>query len=413
MATQGPRYPTSVNNVIAAPEDDDGWVNPTFVGADDANEAVITAATFDAGDTSKQMVTLGYGFTIPSGSTIDGITVEIMRRNSAGAASDFRVQLRNAAGSLIGTNKADTATDWPTAEALATYGGAADTWTASPTVAMVNDASFGVVLSVDADAANTDVQVRYVRITINYTAPTVEEHSGTLSVSGGGNTTLAARKAASLGLGILGGGSTVLTAGKQASLALSVTGGGQATIAGVHTGTLALSVSGGGSFTFTYDSDNVEVHSGTLSVSGGGSTSFAAQAGKALALAIAGGGSASVSARKGAALALAITGGGQPTVGVTIQRLASVAISGGGSMSAVVSTGRRAALAVSGGGVVGISAASSNGPEAILTVSGGGGVTIQGMKNARVTSSRRAVFGTYEQVWGDHPRRTWVPGRDN
>ena len=171
MATQGPLFPTAAVNNSVAPENTEAWVNPTNVGADDTSEAVITAATYDSPDISQQLVTSGYGFTIPTGSTIDGITVEIMRRNSVGAASDNRVQLRNESGTLVGTNKADTALDWPTTEALKTYGGGADTWTASPTVAMVNDPDFGVVLSVQADAANTDIQVDFIRVTITYTEP--------------------------------------------------------------------------------------------------------------------------------------------------------------------------------------------------------------------------------------------------
>lgn len=164
-------YPTTAVNESVAPENTDAWVNPTNVGADDANEATITAATFDSPDISQRLKTGGYGFSIPSGSSIDGITVEIMRRNSAGAASDNRVQLTDDAGTLVGDNKADTALDWPTAEALKSYGGATDTWSISPTVAMVNDPDFGVTLSVQADAANTDIQVDFIRITIHYTPP--------------------------------------------------------------------------------------------------------------------------------------------------------------------------------------------------------------------------------------------------
>lgn len=173
MATQGPLYPTAAVNNSAAPESAEPWVNPTNVGADDTSEAVITAATYDSPDISQQLVTSGYGFTIPTGSTIDGIVVEIMRRNSAGAASDNRVQLRNEAGTLVGDNKADTALDWPTTEALKTYGSSSDDWlpAGSWTPEQVNDPDFGLVLSVQADAANTDIQVDFIRITITYTPP--------------------------------------------------------------------------------------------------------------------------------------------------------------------------------------------------------------------------------------------------
>lgn len=177
MASQGPRYPgtaASLSNAGSS-EDKDAWVNPANVGADDGTESTITAATFDSPDISQLLVASNFGFAIPTGSTINGIVVEIDRRNSAGAASDNRVQLATGTtfADLVGTNKADTALDWPTATAVATYGGAADTWTAGLTVAQINAAGFAVFLSVQADAANTDVQVDYIRVTVHYTAPPV------------------------------------------------------------------------------------------------------------------------------------------------------------------------------------------------------------------------------------------------
>lgn len=173
MATQGPLFPTTAVNVSAAPENTDAWVSPTNVGADDGTTASITAASYDSPDISQRLHAAGFGFTIPAGSTIDGIVVEIERNNAAGAASDNRVQLLDAAGALVGDNKADTALDWPATLTVATYGGAADTWNATPTVAMVNDPDFGVSLSVQADAANTDIAVDFIRMTIHYTPPVV------------------------------------------------------------------------------------------------------------------------------------------------------------------------------------------------------------------------------------------------
>jgi len=173
VPTQGPSFPSTAVNNSVAPENTDAWVNPTNVFSDNATEAAITAASFDSPDISQQLVTSGYGFTIPVGSTIDGITVEVDRRSIiASSGVDNRVQLRDASGTLVGTNKA-TATVWPSSSTIATYGGAADTWTASPTVAMVNDPDFGVVLSAKANIANADIGVDYIRITVTYTEPAI------------------------------------------------------------------------------------------------------------------------------------------------------------------------------------------------------------------------------------------------
>ncbi len=174
MATQGPRFPGTVTSLSNAgsSESAEAWVNPTNVTADDGTEATITAATFDTPDISQLLVCSNFGFSIADGYTVDGITVEIERRDQAiGAASDNRVQLAKGTtfASLVGTNNADTALDWPTAVAVKTYGGAADLWGTTWTPAEVSASSFCVMLSVQADAANTDIFVDYVRITLTYT----------------------------------------------------------------------------------------------------------------------------------------------------------------------------------------------------------------------------------------------------
>lgn len=180
MATQGPFYPANAGVGfidVSTGENADAWVSPTNVGADDATEASITAATFDSPDVSRRLQCWAFGFTIPGGATIDGITVEIDRRSIiAGSGKDFRVQLSTSASTtassppFTGTNKADTSTTWPSSSTVATYGGASDTWSASPTDSMVNDTNFGVLFSGQALIANADIGCDFIRMTINYTA---------------------------------------------------------------------------------------------------------------------------------------------------------------------------------------------------------------------------------------------------
>ena len=176
MASQGPRYPGTGASLANAgtSESSDAWVTPGNVGADDGSEATITAATYDTPDISELLVASNFGFSIPAGSAINGIVVEIERRNSAGAASDNRVQLAigTAFVNLVGTNKADLPTDWPTTVGVATYGSATDSWSSGLRYDQVNSSGFAVFLSAQADAANTDIQVDYIRVTIHYTEPT-------------------------------------------------------------------------------------------------------------------------------------------------------------------------------------------------------------------------------------------------
>jgi len=168
MATQGPLFPSSFNTTSLAPENANDWLNTTNLSADDGSEAQITAATYDAGDISFRLFTRGFGFSVPVGATIDGVVVEIERRCFAGAAADNRVQLTDDTGALIGSNKA-TATAWPGTAGIATYGSSSDVWGATLTPTIVNDAQFGVVVSVAASANNTDIGIDFIRVTVHYT----------------------------------------------------------------------------------------------------------------------------------------------------------------------------------------------------------------------------------------------------
>jgi len=177
MASQGPNFPSTGATLANAgtSENAEAWVTPGNVVSDNGTETTITASTYDSPDISQLLVASNFGFTIPAGATIDGIIVEIDRRNSAGAASDNRVQLATGTtfATLVGNNKAAAATDWPTTTAVASYGASNDTWASGLTAAQINASGFAVFLSVQADAANTDIQVDYIRVTVHYTDPSV------------------------------------------------------------------------------------------------------------------------------------------------------------------------------------------------------------------------------------------------
>lgn len=175
MASQGPLYPGTAATLANAgtSENAEAWQTVGNIVSDNGSETSITAATFDSPDISQLIVASNFGFTIPLGATIDGIIVEVERRDQAiGSASDNRVQLATGTtfATLVGDNKAATTTDWPTAVGVATYGTSTDKWNAGLTASMINSSTFAVMLSVQADSANTDVFVDYIRVTVHYTA---------------------------------------------------------------------------------------------------------------------------------------------------------------------------------------------------------------------------------------------------
>lgn len=162
------KLPGSLTSSSSAPESAEAWVTPNNALTDNATYASITAASYDSPDISARLRADQFGFAIPGTATIDGIVVEIERRCGAGTARDFRVQLLDDAGALIGDNKA-SATSWPSTDTVASYGSSSDLWGASWTPTSINDTQFGMVLSVEATSANVDIFVDFFRITVHYT----------------------------------------------------------------------------------------------------------------------------------------------------------------------------------------------------------------------------------------------------
>jgi hypothetical protein len=158
-----------------------------------------------------------FGFSIPADATIVGIEGDIERRRSGGTtgqARDYSVRLVDDTGTLVGSDKAYTANNWPTTEGfvcdIACYGGPTDTWGTTLTPAQINDPDFGYAIQVNGAAAGADriAEVDNMELWIYYTTP-----SGALDRSGSGNhgsITGAGRVAGKVGQGMQFDGATSL-----------------------------------------------------------------------------------------------------------------------------------------------------------------------------------------------------------
>ena len=116
--------------------------------------------------TSEGLFASGFGFSVPSGATINGITVTI-ERTGPSSTSDSVVKLSTNGVAVNGSNKAQST--WSSGDTVVSYGGPADTWGVSPTLTStdVNSANFGVVLSVSgAGAVGVDAFAMKVDYTV-------------------------------------------------------------------------------------------------------------------------------------------------------------------------------------------------------------------------------------------------------
>ncbi len=170
MATAGPNAPGTM-------ADDAAVGTLTWANPDNAKTNNTAYATFNAGYSTAQshyLKATNFGFAIPSGATIDGVSVSIERRTGyvSGTYGRTTVVKLVKGGTVSGDNKA-SATDWPDADAVASFGGVSDLWGLTLTDTDINDSTFGVVLSAtitnDEEMFLNIGYVDYISITITYT----------------------------------------------------------------------------------------------------------------------------------------------------------------------------------------------------------------------------------------------------
>ncbi len=161
MATQGPLYPGTV-------VDDSGigtvvWAGTGNIAADDA---VYASALMGPSQQSHYLKATNYGFSIPSGATIDNILVEIDRKcGTASLAQDNA--MRQVQGGTIGSVDYSNAAFWPTSDGVQSYSGLFEGgWTDTN----INASDFGWAASVKLGLGGATSSVDYIRITVTYTA---------------------------------------------------------------------------------------------------------------------------------------------------------------------------------------------------------------------------------------------------
>ncbi|MFA5932253.1 MAG: dockerin type I domain-containing protein [Candidatus Paceibacterota bacterium] len=177
--TSGPNNP-----VIGTDDSSVGtisWSNPgNIISSNNSN----ATASLNDNQISHYLKATNFGFAIPSGATINGITVEVEKKSaSASRIKDYRVRIIK--GGTISVTDKSNANWWGTSDAYTTYGSISDLWGETWTPSDINNTNFGLALSAYKNTTQGNAitaSVDHIRITINYTIPTF-----TLSYTAGAN----------------------------------------------------------------------------------------------------------------------------------------------------------------------------------------------------------------------------------
>lgn len=174
MASTGAKLPGSGTSVARSTAT--AWTNPGNITANDGTSASISSGSVG----SAYLVASNFGFTVPTGSVIRGVTVVFEAAESATGSETVSAQLQDDTATLQGS-VLTTSVNGATLTNY-TYGGTANLWGSTLTVAEVNDADFGVRFWFTTTHAMT---VDSVTMEITYDAPV----SGTLIASETGSDT--------------------------------------------------------------------------------------------------------------------------------------------------------------------------------------------------------------------------------
>lgn len=168
--TRTPGSSTDCTSVAGSNVD---WSNADNAFSNDGNYATTQLADNQESD---YLQCTNYGFTIPAGSTINSITVNVERRTSStGGGSitrDFAMRLVK--GGSIGSYDAATTTNYTTSDFVEAHVGVNPLWGTTWNDTEINAVDFGAAFAsqkpTTAGGSRT-VSVDYIEIVVDYTAP--------------------------------------------------------------------------------------------------------------------------------------------------------------------------------------------------------------------------------------------------
>lgn len=178
MATTGPNLPSTVSNSGTATPDagSTAWVNISNILLEDGSFATSTGST-----TTQYALCSDFGLSVPSGSTINGIVVSVKKKGTNSIpTSDFvkdNVVKLIKAGTIVGSDKADTSTNWSSTLTSVDYGSSSDLWGTTWTSGEINSSAFGVAFSANPEPGDTVAvaSIDSIKITVHYTAGSVNQ----------------------------------------------------------------------------------------------------------------------------------------------------------------------------------------------------------------------------------------------
>lgn len=165
MADTGWHNPSGIDIVTAYGTHD--WLTPD--NAKLSNNAYAYAIGGVSGGITHYLRGYSFAMAVPAGATIDGIYVRIEKRSGVDGTKDQRVRIVK--GGFTGATDRSNANFWPTSDGFVYHGSSSDKWGETWTVADINHAWFGVVISANIWEGRKRAYIDVLQIKVYYTVP--------------------------------------------------------------------------------------------------------------------------------------------------------------------------------------------------------------------------------------------------
>ncbi len=143
------------------------WTDVDMVDNSDDKWAVFGDIPGPIGSYTDYLVVTNFGFSIPSGTVIYGITVYIERSDPSLHTTDYSIRIIKSG--LIGGAERASGLSYPSSDAIQTYGGSNDLWGQTWSYKDITNEDFGIAVAVQRNSAGTMAgQIDNIRITVNY-----------------------------------------------------------------------------------------------------------------------------------------------------------------------------------------------------------------------------------------------------
>ncbi len=148
------------------------WTNPNNAKTRDDSHAYIEYSSGTA--VSNYLKLTNFGFNIPSGATIVGVQIKILKYADTDTTQIYDKYLYLIkSGSISGSNKAKTSEAWELYKYYHNYGSSSDLWGTTLTPSDVNNSNFGLAYSIQIN--NNIACVDHVEMTVFYTSTSESE----------------------------------------------------------------------------------------------------------------------------------------------------------------------------------------------------------------------------------------------